>query len=90
MLAGERGDLKEREGFVAFSHGTTRSVFPLLSQAVLIPVLATGLETLDTLVGTSSPSRSLTLRCFLKVGSVCGNVNPLAGLRNDFARLSSY
>lgn len=79
MLAGERGDLKERECFASLLCIITWGVFPVLSQAVPIPVLATGLETLDTPAGTSSSSRSLMLRCFLKVGSVYGNVNPLAG-----------
>lgn len=74
------GDLKERECTVSLLYVTTWGVFPALSQGVLIPVLATGLETLDMPVGTSSSSRSLMLRCFLKVGSFYGNINPLARL----------
>lgn len=45
MPAGEMGDLKERECVVSLLYVTTWGVFPALSQAVLIPVLATGLET---------------------------------------------
>lgn len=40
MLAGEIGDLKERKCFVFFLYVTTWGIFPVLSEAVLIPVLA--------------------------------------------------
>lgn len=40
MLAGEIGDLKERKCFVLFLYVTTWGIFPVLSEAVLIPVLA--------------------------------------------------
>lgn len=90
MQAGDTRHPKEGECSVSFIYITSWGVFPALSRAALIPVLATELETLDMLVGTCTSSRSLMLRCILKVGRVHGNINPLAGLWNDLKQLSSY